>query len=46
MYRIEGLAFVYTGRRSRHVSTMLGYPIDLLANYQHPWTRWRGARRA
>jgi len=32
---IEGPAFVYTDRRSRRVSTILGYPINLLGN-QHP----------
>jgi hypothetical protein len=31
-YRIEGPAFVYTDRRSRRVSTIVGYPINLLAN--------------
>ena len=31
-YRIEGPAFVYTDRLSRRVSTILGYPINLLAN--------------
>jgi len=31
-YRIEGPAFVYTDRRSHRVSTILGYPISLLAN--------------
>ena len=30
-YRIEGPAFVYTDRRSRCVSTILGYPTELLA---------------
>ena len=31
-YRIEGPAFVYTDRRSRRASTIVGYPINLLAN--------------
>lgn len=32
-YRIDGPAFVYTDRRSHRVSTILGYPTHLLANY-------------
>ena len=31
-YRLDGRAFVYTDRRSRRVSTILGYPISRLAN--------------
>lgn len=30
-YRIEGPAFVYTDRQSRRVSTIIGYPTQLLA---------------
>jgi hypothetical protein len=30
-YRIDGSAFVYTDRQSRRVSTILGYPTELLA---------------
>jgi hypothetical protein len=30
-YRIEGAAFVYTDRDSGRITTVLGYPIDLLA---------------
>ncbi len=31
-YRVDGPAFTYTDRRSRRVSTILGYPINLLVN--------------
>jgi hypothetical protein len=31
-YRIDGLAFVYTDRHTRRVSTILGYPTHLLAS--------------
>jgi hypothetical protein len=30
-YRIDGPAFVYTDRQSRRVSTIIGYPTQLLA---------------
>ena len=30
-YRLDGSAFVYTDRHSRRVSTILGYPMHLLA---------------
>ena len=30
-YRLDGPAFVYTDRHSRRVSTILGYPMHLLA---------------
>ena len=30
-YRLDGPAFVYTDRRSRRVSTILGYPTHLFA---------------
>jgi hypothetical protein len=30
-YRLDGPAFVYTDRQSRRVSTILGYPTQLLA---------------
>ena len=30
-YRIDGPAFVYTDRQSRHVSAIIGYPTQLLA---------------
>ena len=52
-YRIEGPAFVYTDRRSRRVSTILGYPINLLANpptsrnFKYFWlVLWCGCRAA
>jgi hypothetical protein len=35
-YRIDGPAFVYADRRIRRVSTILGYPINLLANPPTP----------
>ena len=30
-YRLDGPAFVYTDRQSRRVSTIIGYPTQLLA---------------
>src|SRR5260370_14683207 len=33
-YRIEGAAFVYTDRETGRVTTVLGYPIDNLAQKQ------------
>ena len=30
-YRLDGPAFVYTDRQSRRVSTIIGYPMQLLA---------------
>jgi hypothetical protein len=33
-YRLDGPAFVYTDRQSRRVSTILGYPTQLLAAAQ------------
>ena len=30
-YRLDGPAFVYTNRQSRRVSTIIGYPTQLLA---------------
>ena len=30
-YRLDGSAFVYTDRQSRHVSIIIGYPTQLLA---------------
>jgi hypothetical protein len=30
-YRIEGPAFIYSDRQTRRVSTILGYPMHLLA---------------
>ena len=30
-YRLDGPAFVYTGRQNRRVSTIIGYPTQLLA---------------
>ena len=40
LYRLDGLAFVYTDRYSRRVSTILGYPTRLLAmdrNFKNFW---------
>ena len=33
-YRLEGAAFVYTDHQSRRVSTIIGYPTQLLAAAQ------------
>jgi hypothetical protein len=30
-YRLDGPAFVYTHRQSRRISTIIGYPTQLLA---------------
>ena len=35
-YRLDGSAFVYTDRQTRRVSTILGYPTNLLAPYERP----------
>ena len=35
-YRIDGPAFVYIDRQTRRVSTILGYPTQLLAPAEQP----------
>jgi hypothetical protein len=34
LYRIEGVAFVYTDRDTGRITTVLGYPTELLAQQE------------